>query len=69
MALKHFPNREELCLLDTDPPDQGMVQRRVIEIDFDGVSEWREFDIVRIFENRSEALIYASEHGMKLSED
>ncbi|MCU0726285.1 MAG: hypothetical protein MUE73_10915 [Planctomycetes bacterium] len=52
------------CLLDVDPPDRGMVQRRVIEVRGESGSEWREFDVVRIFADEAEARAHAREHGI-----
>ncbi len=60
---------EQICLLDIDPPDRGMVQRRVIEVEIAGKSEWQEYDIVRIFENRDDALLFAAKNDLKLPED
>ena len=57
-------DEERTCLLDISPPDQGMVQRRVIEIQRDGESVWREFDIVRTFDSKKEAIEYAEQKGI-----
>ena len=35
-------NQEKICLLDIEPPDQGMVQRRVIKLQLEGEEAWRE---------------------------
>lgn len=53
---------ESICLLDIDPPDQGLVQRRVIEVEIAGEKVWREFDIVRTFADETEAQEYAEAH-------
>ncbi len=53
-------NVERICLLDVDPPQQGELQRRVIEVEIDGERVWREFDVVRAFENADEARAYAA---------
>ena len=58
-------DEERICLLDICPPDQGMVQRRVIEIHGDGESVWREFDIVRAFESKEEAREYADQNDIE----
>ena len=55
-------DEEKICLLDISPPDQGMVQRRVIEIQRDGESVWREFDVARAFESKEEAREYAEQN-------
>jgi hypothetical protein len=55
---------ERICLLDIDPPDLGLVQRRVIEVTIDGETAWREFDVVQAFEDEAEALAYAGEAGI-----
>ncbi len=53
-----------ICLLDIAPPDQGMVQRRVIELEIDGERVWREFDVIRIFAGEAEARAYAAANGV-----
>ena len=58
-------NVERICLLDVDPPDPGMMQRRVIEVQIAGQRTWREFDVVRIFENTDEAYAYAAAHRIQ----
>lgn len=51
---------DRICLLDIDPPDQGMMQRRVIEFKGDdGQSVWREFEVVKVFQDKDEALVFA----------
>jgi hypothetical protein len=55
----------KICLLDIAPPDQGQIQRRVIEVEIDGNSEWREFDIVKAFESTENAQAYADEHAIR----
>ena len=56
---------ERVCLLDTEPEDAGMVQRRVVDVTVDGETAWREFDILRVFADEEEALTYAREHGIE----
>jgi hypothetical protein len=56
---------ERICLLDIAPHDRGLMQRRVIEVEVDGETEWREFDIVRAFEDEKEARAYADEHDVE----
>ena len=58
-------DREAPCLLDVDPPNYGMVARRMIELEFEGESFWREFDVVRTFESEQEARAYAEAHGIQ----
>jgi hypothetical protein len=53
---------DAICLLDIDPPDQGLVQRRVIEVEIAGETVWRELDIVRSFADETEARDYAEAH-------
>lgn len=53
-----------ICLLDIAPPDQGMVQRRVIELQIDGERAWREFDVIRVFADEAEARAFAAENGI-----
>ena len=57
-------DRARICLLDICPPDQGLLQRRVIEVNVDGERAWREFDVVRVFEDEKEAAAYAAQHGI-----
>ncbi len=57
-------DEEKICLLDICPPDQGMMQRRIIQLNRDGEETWREFDIVQIFESEEEAEAYAGENGI-----
>jgi hypothetical protein len=52
------------CLIDIDPPGRGTVQRRVIEVEIEGVTEWRELDVVRVFVDWPEAREYARAHGV-----
>ena len=56
---------ERICLLDIDPLQPGMMQRRVIEVEIDGERAWREFDIVRTFENADEARAFATAHHIQ----
>jgi len=55
---------ERICLLDIAPPDPGMVQRRVIEVNVGGESVWREFDVIKAFADEDEALAYAQAQGI-----
>ncbi len=57
---------EKYCLLDVDPPQPGLVQRRVIQVTLDGEPAWREFDVVRAFDSRDEAAAYAAAAGLEL---
>ena len=50
------------CLLDIDPEDRGLMQRRSIEVEIGGSTEWREFDVVKVFADENEARGYAMEH-------
>jgi hypothetical protein len=56
---------ERICLLDICPPDAELVQRRVIEVTVDGETEWREFDVVRVFADEQEAAAYAAQNGIE----
>jgi hypothetical protein len=57
-------DREVPALLDIAPPNAGMVARRVIEVEVDGQKVWREFDVLRTFEDEAEARAYAREEGI-----
>ena len=56
---------ERICLLDICPPDPGLKQRRVIEVEVDGEETWHEFDVVRAFDSEEEARAYAEMEGIK----
>lgn len=56
---------EHPCLLDVCPPREGEIQRRVIRFEHDEQETWREFDIVRVFDDELEALRFAREHGIE----
>jgi hypothetical protein len=53
---------ERICLLDICPPRVGEIQRRAIQVNREGGKVWREFDVVRAFENEEEAKEYADRH-------
>jgi hypothetical protein len=55
---------ERICLLDICPPNPGQVQRRVIEVNVDGEIAWREFEVVRVFEDEREAMAFAVREGI-----
>ena len=50
---------EELCLLEVFLTGSGLKQRRVMAFDLDGSREWLEYDVVKVFSNRNEAIEYA----------
>ncbi len=54
------------CLLDIEPPNAGLVQRRVIQVTLDGQESWREFDVVRVFESEADAQAYARENSIDI---
>ena len=54
----------KICLLDISPPQIGEIQRRVIQVGSGNEQVWREFDVIRAFESREEALCYADEHAI-----
>ena len=56
---------ERICLLDICPPRVGEIQRRVIQVNMEGETVWREFDIVRAFESDEEAREYADHHAIE----
>lgn len=57
-------NREAICLLDIDVPHPGEMQRRVLQVLVEGEPVWREYDVVREFENEQQARAYATENGI-----
>ncbi|MHB1357560.1 MAG: hypothetical protein ACYCZF_16445 [Anaerolineae bacterium] len=62
-------NEIKWMLLDIDPPDQDKVARPTIEVTRDGKSEWRVYDVIRVFASASEARAYAFEHQVPLITD
>ena len=58
-------NIERICLLDIDPPNAGLIQRRTMQFEVGGELVWREFDVLRSFESVDKALDYAEKHGVK----
>jgi len=58
-------NAERICLLDVCPPHPGEVQRRVTQVTVAGRPAWREYDVVRSFEDEAEARQYAASEGIE----
>ena len=56
---------EQLCLLAVHPPNEGLMQRRLIEVELGGETVWRAFDVLRVFESAQEATAYARERGIQ----
>jgi hypothetical protein len=56
---------ERYCLLDISPPNAGMEQRRAIQVTVDGEPAWREFDVVKVFQDAQEASAYAAQNGIE----
>ncbi len=54
------------CLLDVDPEDRGLMQRRAIEVKRGPTSEWREFDVVKIFDDQEQAERYAEAESIDI---
>jgi hypothetical protein len=55
---------ERLCLLEILPPDEGLMQRRLIEVEVRGEAVWRAFDVLKVFADEEEARAYAEENGV-----
>jgi hypothetical protein len=53
-----------ICVLDICPPNPGCVQRRVVRVEWAGEATWREYDVIRSFENEAEAREYAAKEGI-----
>jgi hypothetical protein len=53
-----------LCLLEIFPPDAGLAQRRLIELEVAGEAVWQAFEVVRVFADEAEARLYAEEKGI-----
>jgi hypothetical protein len=56
-------------LLDIDPTDQDKVTRPTVEVTLDGKSEWRVYDVTRVFATADEARAFAIEHQVPLITD
>ena len=54
----------KICLLDIDPPHKGREARRTIEVEINGIKEWREFDVVKTFADKAQARSYAAKNGI-----
>lgn len=52
------------CLIDIDPPRQGMVQRPVCEMLIGGKKVFKEYDVIKIFEVETEARACAEKHKL-----
>lgn len=62
------PSTDEptLCLLALYPPhDDGLAQRRLIEVVREGESAWYGYEVVRAFADEAEARGYATAHGIE----
>ena len=49
-------------LLDIDPPHQDRVARPVVQVTLDANSEWRVYDVIRVFASETEARTCANEY-------
>jgi hypothetical protein len=54
-----------ICLLELYAPGEDDAQRRVIEVVCQGKQTWYEYDILRTFDTRMEAKLFADEHGIE----
>lgn len=52
------------CLIDIDPPQQGMVQRPVTEMTIEGKKVYKEYDVIKVFEVETEARACAEKHKL-----
>jgi hypothetical protein len=55
---------ERVCLLALFAPDEGLMQRRLIEVQVEGETVWRAFDVLRVFADEEEARAYARKRGI-----
>ena len=51
-------------LLELIPPRQDGIQRRLIQVDWEGEALWREYEIVKVFATEAEAREYAGRNGI-----
>jgi len=58
------PPKNRICLLNVCPPDKGMVSRPMTAKMINGKVVYREYDVVKVFENADEARKYAQENGI-----
>jgi hypothetical protein len=56
---------EMICLLGLHAAGEGDVQRRVIEVVCQGKQAWYEYDMLRAFDTRMEAMLFAEEHRIE----
>jgi hypothetical protein len=54
-----------ICLLDLYAPGESKVQRRVIAVNWQGKQSWYEYDVLRTFDTRMQATLFAEEHGIE----
>jgi len=52
----------QVCLLALYPPGEGAVQRRLMQVDVAGQTEWYAFEVVRTFGSEEEARVYAAQN-------
>lgn len=56
--------KKRIALLNTCPPNKGMVARPMTSVKAGGSSVMREFDVIKVFENEKEAKKFAKENGI-----
>ncbi|MCU0450804.1 MAG: hypothetical protein MUC97_13340 [Bernardetiaceae bacterium] len=62
---KNYP--EKYCLLNICPELPGQIARPALQVDWEGMRLWREYDIEKTFETEEEALAYAREHQIVIN--
>jgi len=64
---KDYAKEKKIALLDTDPDDQGLIARPMIEIEFEGETIHVPFDVLAYFESFEEAKIYAEKKNLAVT--
>ena len=57
-------DREAWSLLALYAPGEGEAQRRVMEVELEGLRTWRAFEVLRVFNDEEEARSAASAGGI-----
>jgi hypothetical protein len=64
---KEYAKDKKVALLDTDPDDQGLIARPMMEIEFEGEKIHVPFDVLAYFESFEEAKDHAEKKNMEVT--
>lgn len=62
---KQMTAEKKICLLQIYF-EEGKIARPVIEVHRDGITQWCEFDVLKVFRDEQEAKAYAEKHAIKV---